>query len=118
MAVIRANPKCPKCNGIIHAIYKDQSDLPSIQQIIGDTFIKWDWENHKCITMKTAVEWLEEQIRFQISNSDKLIPLIKQAKEMEKQNTEDAFNESRLTYHMIGFKHESFEQYYNQKFKS
>jgi len=53
MAVVRANPKCPKCNGVIHAIYKDQSDLPLIQQIIGDTFIKWDWEGHKCITLKT-----------------------------------------------------------------
>jgi hypothetical protein len=38
----------------------------------------------------TAVEWLEEQIRYQISNSDKLMPILEKAKQMEKQQITDA----------------------------
>lgn len=48
MAIRRESPKCPKCGVVIDAIYLDQSDLPEIQRVIGDTFLKWDWENHKC----------------------------------------------------------------------
>jgi hypothetical protein len=64
----------------------------------------------------TAVEWLAERIEAdKVYNLQKLI---QQAKEMEKQQTEHAFNESRLTHPMIGFKHETFEQYYNETFKT
>lgn len=48
MAVNRTPPQCPKCGKRIYAIYKDQSGLPPAMQLIGDTFIKWDWEGHKC----------------------------------------------------------------------
>jgi hypothetical protein len=48
MAIIRQSPKCIKCDGIINAIYLDQSNIPELQRIIGDTFLKWDYEGHKC----------------------------------------------------------------------
>jgi len=35
---------------------------------------------------------------------------------MEKEQIEDAFEESRLTYPMIGFKHQTFQQYYNETY--
>ena len=40
----------------------------------------------------------------------------KQLLKMEKEQIEDAFEESRLTYPMIGFKHQTFQQYYNETF--
>ena len=43
---------------------------------------------------------------------------IAKAKEMEKEQMLNAFQESRLTHPMIGFKHETFLDYYNQTFKS
>jgi hypothetical protein len=60
-----------------------------------------------------AVEWLVNQFEknFCFTWED-----IVKAKEIEKQHNEDAFNESRLTHPMIGFKHETFEQYYNETF--
>lgn len=48
MALYRENPKCHKCGGVIKGIYKDQTDIPVSMRIIGDTFIRWDWQNHKC----------------------------------------------------------------------
>jgi hypothetical protein len=62
--------------------------------------------------MKTAVEWLFEQL--DLSGGSEAIETLKQAKEMEKQQTEHAFNESRLTHPMIGFKHETFKDYWNE----
>jgi hypothetical protein len=44
--------------------------------------------------------------------------IIQQAKEMEKEQIEDAFEESRLTHPMIGFKHETFEDYYKKTFNT
>lgn len=48
MAVYREAPKCPHCGEDIKAIHKDESHLPWYQQIIGDTFIEWDFRGHKC----------------------------------------------------------------------
>jgi hypothetical protein len=42
---------------------------------------------------QTAVEWLESQIRYYISNDDRLFNMFNQAKEMEKQQIENAFND-------------------------
>jgi hypothetical protein len=64
----------------------------------------------------TAVEWLFDNL--DLSGGSEAIETLKQAKQMEKQQTEHAFNESRLTHPMIGFKHETFEQYYNETFKT
>jgi len=68
--------------------------------------------------MKTAVEWLESEMQKVVyiakSNKVKFDELIKQAKEMEKEQMLNAFQESRLTHPMIGFKHETFLEYYKQ----
>ena len=68
--------------------------------------------------MKTAVEWLESEMQKVVyiakSNKVKFDELIKQAKEMEKEQMLNAFQESRLTHPMIGFKHETFVEYYKQ----
>jgi hypothetical protein len=63
---------------------------------------------------QTAVEWLIENSHIIPKNELNKRELIKQAKEMEKQQTEHAFNESRLTHPMIGFKHETFKDYWNE----
>jgi hypothetical protein len=63
----------------------------------------------------TALEWFVKQI---IDGTMPIEYIIQKAKEMQKQQIERAFNESRLTHPMIGFKHETFEQYYNETFKS
>jgi len=62
---------------------------------------------------QTAVEWLVENLDIDLVDNHWTIT---KAKEMEKQQIEDAFKESRLTHPMIGFKHESFEQYYKETF--
>lgn len=48
MAVARKAPICPKCGQGIGGIYKDQSNVPMMHRIIGDTFIRWDFEGHVC----------------------------------------------------------------------
>jgi hypothetical protein len=63
--------------------------------------------------MKTAVDWLEEQIRWHISNDDRLFDMFRQAKEMEKQQIIDAFEKGNL----IGWREErdvEGKQYYNE----
>jgi hypothetical protein len=62
--------------------------------------------------MKTAVE----QLLYYLPNSIKgqFKEQIEQAKEMEKRQMLNAFQESRLTHPMIGFKHETFVEYYKQ----
>lgn len=49
MAVHRTNPKCHKCGGKIHGKY---IHLPTVSynypSYVGDTFIGWDFEGHKC----------------------------------------------------------------------
>jgi hypothetical protein len=62
--------------------------------------------------MKTAVEWLFDNL--DLSGGSEAIKTLKQAKEMEKKQIERAFNESRLTHPMIGFKHETFKDYWNE----
>jgi hypothetical protein len=68
---------------------------------------------------QTAVEWLAETLRF--ANKDlyaEMYEHIEQAKEMEKEQIINAFEESRLTHPMIGFKHETFKDYYKKTFKT
>ena len=48
MAIARRHPKCPKCGGQINGIYKDQSNIPIMHRIIGDTFLGWDYAGHVC----------------------------------------------------------------------
>ncbi len=73
----------------------------------------------------TAVEWLcnewlylDQQFDMCLIDRniywDKLRQIQEQAKEMEKEQMLNAFQESRLTHPMIGFKHETFVEYYKQ----
>jgi hypothetical protein len=66
-------------------------------------------------TKQTAVEWLESEIsKFNtVITKEYLFMLIEQAKEMEKQQIEDAFYATELDE----FGDEiTFQQYYNQTF--
>lgn len=62
----------------------------------------------------TAVEWLADNIN--LKNSLKWELIVEEAKRMEKQQMMDVFHESRLTHPMIGFKHLTFEEYYNEEY--
>jgi hypothetical protein len=71
---------------------------------------------------KTALDILFQEIKesksFLPDNLfDYLEMVYNKAKQMEKEQKRDSFNESRLTNPMIGFKHNNFEQYYNETFK-
>ena len=63
----------------------------------------------------TAVEWLEKEIRWNVSNSDKLIEIFRIAKEKEKQEI--------IVAHAVGRIKEisgiltNGDDYYNQTFK-
>lgn len=56
MAVYRESPKCPQCGEPIYGKYRDESHLHFTQRTIGDTFIGWDWEGHKCRVEKTKIK--------------------------------------------------------------
>ena len=60
--------------------------------------------------MKTAVEWLVEQLKINNYISENAHWLIDEAKEMEKELIIDAFNEGY-------FDEKSAEEYYNETFK-
>jgi hypothetical protein len=78
---------------------------------------------------QTAVEWLSDNLWFlkeQMANKEitigqytiSRVKLIERAKAMEKEQMLNAFEESRLTHPMIGFKHETFKEYYNETFNT
>ena len=49
MARHREAPRCPFFNKVIaKPKYSDQSNLPIQLQLIGDTFIGWEYEKHAC----------------------------------------------------------------------
>jgi hypothetical protein len=66
--------------------------------------------------MKTAVEYIKEKLMFDEYWYENMTfdQIFEQAKEMEKEQMLNAFQESRLTHPMIGFKHETFVEYYKQ----
>jgi hypothetical protein len=72
--------------------------------------------------MKTAVEWLVEELKG-VYESDYLNKLVEQAKEMEKEQIKNAYDEGdnngayRIYYHS-NRDDKSAEQYYNETFKS
>ena len=47
--------------------------------------------------------------------SDKLS--LRDSKKLNIEDLREAFEESRLTHPMLGFKHQTFEEYYNEKYK-
>jgi hypothetical protein len=42
MAVFRQQPLCPDCKEPIEGIYNNSENF------FGDTFLRWNWEGHKC----------------------------------------------------------------------
>lgn len=65
---------------------------------------------------QTAVEFLEQQIRYYISNDDRLYDMFKQAKEMDKEQKIEFAN--NYGFDICGYDYEKAEQYYNETFKS
>jgi hypothetical protein len=70
---------------------------------------------------QTAVDILFNEIR----DSKAFLPdnlfnyledVYKKSKQIEKEQKENAFNESRMTNPIIGFKHNNFEQYHNETY--
>ena len=82
MAVYRPTPTCPYCGKIIaKGVYKNQSKIPSMLRVIGDTFIRWDYIEHTCEGKKKADKEMEDFIDKQISDMKKkgtLPPFFKQ----------------------------------------
>jgi hypothetical protein len=75
-------------------------------------------------TKKTAVDYLLREISEILGEVSThglqnllLVDAYKKAKLMEKEQIIDAFNESRLTNPMLGFKHVTFEEYYNETYE-
>jgi hypothetical protein len=76
---------------------------------------------------QTAVEWLEKELkeRYPLINSE---PLFEQAKEMEKEQIINSYNQGKEDGYSIGFfynesefadnEFENAEQYYNNKYKN
>ena len=70
--------------------------------------------------MKTAVEWLFEQIPSEWSSSRAAFEAFEQAKEMEKEHIVNAYLKKRKRTDLLGAlkKIDEAEQYYNETFKS
>lgn len=69
----------------------------------------------------TAVEWLENQIRYYISNDDRLFEIFRLAKELEKQQIIDAYKNGyicRSNEDMIGGSGNEENEYYEKTFKN
>ena len=70
---------------------------------------------------QTAVEWLVNKLNNDFENNDFLISYaneISQAKEMEKEQIIDAFNNGFSTTQWDKIKENKAEQYYNETFKT
>lgn len=68
---------------------------------------------------QTAVEFLEQQIRYYISNDDRLYDMFKQAKAMEKEQIKDAFVQCWKANIPDGIECKlDAEQYYKETYES
>jgi hypothetical protein len=77
-------------------------------------------KEYKHMAQQTAVEWLFSQIPFEWSSSVAAFESLQQAKEMEKEQHDNTWIESRIEYQgddYIG-KEKTFEQYYNETYKT
>jgi len=76
------------------------------------------------MSKQTATEWLFAHLLPFLNDNGFADPLenehffkcLAEAKAMEKEQIEDAFLESRLIHPMIGFKHEAFNDYFNETY--
>jgi len=66
--------------------------------------------------MKTAVEWLVEELEMNILWTDKARKVAEQAKEMFEEQVIDAVEDGQRTDFYV--KYYDAEQYYNETFKS
>jgi hypothetical protein len=69
---------------------------------------------------QTAVEWLTEKLRIEFGFAFSHLNILEQAKEMEKQQIEDAYKDGRFSGQTNwGYGNDTTsEQYYNETFKS
>ena len=68
---------------------------------------------------QTAVNWLIDRLTERYVSDitpEEWFGIKWQAKQMEREQIEDAFAESRLTHPMAGFKHDTFNEYYDQTY--
>lgn len=71
---------------------------------------------------QTAVDYfwnqLSEILPYSVDTETgiKLDRLYRECKEREREQIEDAFEESRLTHPWIGFKHDTFIEYYEKSY--
>jgi hypothetical protein len=69
--------------------------------------------------MKTAVEWLEEQMKtWGYLSAQMRVDIVQQAKEMEKQKLEQFYNHAMWALADGNGHGDTFEDYYNETFKS
>jgi hypothetical protein len=71
----------------------------------------------KQTAMKVLMEWMIEESQVIPVDPGDVYQKAKELLAMEKEQKRDSFNESRLTNPIIGFKHNNFEQYYNETYK-
>jgi hypothetical protein len=71
---------------------------------------------NKRTAMQVLMEWMIEESQVIPVDPGDVYQKAKELLAMEKEQKENAFNESRMTNPMIGFKHNNFEQYYNETY--
>lgn len=83
MAIARQAPKCPHCGEVIaKAIYRDQSNVPMMMRLIGDTFIGWKYFEHSCpgkeVFDKKMKEEFDKSIQEMKDSGNSIPPFFKQ----------------------------------------
>jgi hypothetical protein len=68
------------------------------------------------MSQQTAVQRLEQQIRYYISNDDLLDDMFEQAKAMEKEQITFAYNDGADA--MVAGKYKAMDDYYNEMYQS
>lgn len=72
MAVARPTPTCPYCGKIIaKGVYKNQSGIPFMLRVIGDTFLRWDYIKHTCKGKREADKKMKAEIKKSIDEMKK-----------------------------------------------
>jgi len=75
-----------------------------------------EWEKQNKMSKQTAVEWIQQQVKQQgIKHYFSLTEILEQAKQMEKEQIIEAYNEGNR-HNGWALKHEA-EKYYNETYK-